>query len=166
MSSLKRSIQAAFRRFAPNRVVEPKGPATAYGHWELVLVALVRSESNRALLSRVAKENRWVIHFAPTIAEACEVLNERKAQIFLFEREATNTDWRGVIRRAVAAPHLVCAILISDVTDDYLWNEVVMWGGYDVLVTPLREKNVLRAIRLAWLYWTSASRNEAFSHRV
>jgi hypothetical protein len=55
----------------------------------------------------------------------------------------------------------VCAILISDVTDDNLWNEVVLWGGHEVLVTPLREENVLRAIRLAWLYWNSAMKNNA-----
>jgi len=66
---------------------------------------------------------------------------------------------RGVIRNVTAAPRLVCAILISDVTDDYLWNEVVRWGGHDVLVAPLREENVRRAIRLAWLYWNSVMKS-------
>ncbi len=165
MSSLKRSILAAFRRILPDWALKPKVPSQRSnllsGQSEITLVALVLGERDRALLSRLADEHRWVIHFARTSAEVWEVLNERKTQIFLFEREGPGTDWRGEIRKVVSASHLVCAILISDVTDDYLWNEVVMWGGHDVLVTPLREENVLRAIRLAWLYWTSAMKSNA-----
>jgi DNA-binding response OmpR family regulator len=133
---------------------------------ELTLVALVLDELDRALLSHLAAKNGWTIHFARTRGEAWEVLNESKAQIILCEREGSGKDWRDVIRMMVSAPHLVCAILISRATDNYLWNEVTMWGGHDVLATPLREENVVRAIRLAWLYWSSASRNEALSHSV
>lgn len=159
------SILAAFRRLLPEQKLKPKGssPQSSIPDDEskIVLVALVLRERNRALLSRLADEHGWVIHFARTSAEAWEILHARKAQIFLFEREAPGTDWRGVIREVVAGPRLVCAILISDVTDTYLWNEVTLWGGHDVLVTPLREENVLRAIRLAWLYWNSAMKNSA-----
>ena len=164
MSSLKR-ILAAFRRLLPDRALERKRHSyrreLLFSESEIALVALVLSDWNRALLARIAKDHRWVIHFARTSAEAWELLNERQAQIFLFERDAPGTDWRGVIRKVVSARRLVCAILISDVTDDYLWNEVVMWGGHDVLVTPLREENVLRAVRLARLYWNSAMKTNA-----
>ena len=161
----KLSILAAFRRLLPDRAPKPKGASQKSDmpndESRITLVALVLGERNRELLSRLAEEHRWVIHFARASTEAWEVLNACKAQIFLFEREAPGTDWRGVIREVVSGPHLVCAILISDVTDDYLWNEVVLWGGHDVLVTPLREENVLRTIRLAWLYWNSARKSKA-----
>ncbi len=161
----KFSILAAFRRLLPDRALKPKSPSQQSSMPEeelkITLVALVLGERNRALLSGLAEEHRWVLHFALTSAEAWEILKDRKAQIFLLEREALGTDWRGVIRKVVSGPRLVCAILISDVTDGYLWNEVVMWGGHDVLVTPLREENVLRAIRLAWLYWNSAMKSNA-----
>jgi len=45
--------------------------------------------------------------------------------------------------------------------DDYLWNEVVRRGGYDVLSKPLREEDLMRAIKLAWAYWNSAARRRA-----
>lgn len=161
----KFSILSAFRRLLPDRALKPKDPAQRRNmpddESKITIVALVLGEPNRALLSRLADEHGWVVHFARTSAEVWEILNTRKAQIFLFEREAPGTDWRGVIREVVSGPHLVCAILISDVTDTYLWNEVVMWGGHDVLVTPLREEKVLRAIRLAWLYWNSAMKSNA-----
>jgi hypothetical protein len=44
------------------------------------------------------------------------------------------------------------------VVDTYLWNEVVSKGGFDVLSKPLREDDVVRAVRLAWSYWNSATR--------
>jgi len=161
----KLSILAAFRRLLPDRALKPKSPSQQSSvpeeELKITLVALVLGERNRTLLSGLAEEHRWVIHFAGTSAEAWEILKERKAHIFLLEREAPGTDWRGVIRKVVSGPRLVCAILISDVTDGYLWNEVVMWGGHDVLVTPLREENVLRAIRLASLYWNSAMKSKA-----
>jgi len=47
-------------------------------------------------------------------------------------------------------------MLISRVADDNLWNEVVCNGGYDVLRKPLRQPDVLRAVKFAWSYWNSA----------
>jgi|KBSMisStaDraftv2_1062788.scaffolds.fasta_scaffold211517_3 hypothetical protein len=132
----------------------------------LTLVALVLDELDRALLSNLAAEHGWTIHFGRTREETWELVNSTKAQIVLCERPGVGMDWRDVIRNMVSAPHLVCAILISKAMDNYLWNEVTMWGGHDVLAAPLREEDVLRAIRLAWLYWNSASRNEALSHSV
>lgn len=46
-------------------------------------------------------------------------------------------------------------MLISPVADDYLWNEVVSNGGYDVLAKPLRQQDVLRAVKFAWSYLNS-----------
>jgi len=120
------------------------------------IIALAAGERDRELLSRLAVEQGWVLHFAATSGEAWDALNESKAPIVLCDRGLPDADWRGVIRKMVSAPHLVCAILISSVTDDYLWNEVISWGGHDLLATPLRQEDVLRAIRLAWSYWTSS----------
>jgi AmiR/NasT family two-component response regulator len=157
MSRVKRSIMAAFRA-----LLDPSEQRDIpFIKREITLVAQVLSERDRALLSRLADEHQWALHFARSSTEIWEVLNQRKAQIVLFEREAPDAHWRELIREVASGPRLVCAILISDVTDDNLWNEVVLWGGHEVLVTPLREENVLRAIRLAWLYWNSAMKNNA-----
>jgi hypothetical protein len=32
------------------------------------------------------------------------------------------------------------------VNDDYLWSDVLLQGGYDILIRPLREGAVLHAI--------------------
>jgi len=47
--------------------------------------------------------------------------------------------------------------LVSKVADEYLWNEIVRRGGYDILSKPLQEDEVVRAIKLARSYWSSTS---------
>ena len=74
----------------------------------------------------------------------------------LCDRELPAAEWRDVIQRMVSSGHQAYAILVSKVADDYLWNEVIRRGGHDLLTTPLREEEVLRAIRLAWFYWSNS----------
>jgi DNA-binding response OmpR family regulator len=120
------------------------------------IILLSAGERDRELLSRLAVNQGWVLRFAATCDEAWDALLETKAPIVLCDRESPDADWRAVIRKMASAPHLVCPILISNVTDRYLWNEVISWGGHDCLAKPLREEDVLRAIRLAWSYWSSS----------
>ena len=56
-------------------------------------------------------------------------------------------------------------LLISRVTDEYLWNEVVSNGGYDVLRKPLSESDVQRQVRLAWSYWSGMRQGPAVSKK-
>ena len=49
-------------------------------------------------------------------------------------------------------------MLVSKVIDDYLWSELVTYGGYEVVRKPLREDEVSRAVRMAWSYWSSAAK--------
>lgn len=49
-----------------------------------------------------------------------------------------------------ASPHASprsCILLVSPVSDDYLWRDVLQQGGYDVLLRPLREECALRAVQ-------------------
>jgi hypothetical protein len=55
----------------------------------------------------------------------------------------------------------MCIMLVSKVIDDYLWNELVSNGGYEVLRKPLREEEVSRAVKMAWTYWSSAMKRAA-----
>jgi DNA-binding NtrC family response regulator len=122
---------------------------------QIKIVALVSSEHDRGLLSRLATEHHWTLRLADTSEEAWEALNESKAPIVLCDRELSAADWRDVVHRMGSSNHGTYPILVSRVADDYLWKEVIRLGGHDLLATPLREEDVLRAIRLAWSYWNT-----------
>jgi DNA-binding NtrC family response regulator len=102
------------------------------------------------------------VHLAGTCGEAWGLLKQQNAPIVLCDRDFPGTEWRDVIQMMSSGPDLVYSILVSNVADDYLWNEVIRHGGYDVLSSPFREEELLRAMRLAWSYLSSSARSPAW----
>jgi len=98
------------------------------------------------------------VFFAETCNEARAAVDRLRAPVILCDRDLPGEDWREVVEILARPPQRTCIILISKVVDDYLWNEAVKRGGHDVLPKPLREEDVVRAVRLAWSYWNSARR--------
>lgn len=122
------------------------------------LVALVESDADRQLISRVQSAHNWNVHFALGLGDAWEALNGRSTPILLCQRDYTGTNWRDVIRTASRTIKPSYTVLASRVVDDYLWNELIRWGGHDLVTQPLRAEDLLRAVRLANTYWASLAR--------
>ncbi|HXJ38872.1 MAG TPA: hypothetical protein VNH18_06310 [Bryobacteraceae bacterium] len=123
----------------------------------VVIVALINNQQDQQTLTEIAADYGWSLHFAQTSREALTLLNRYEAPIVLCDRDATSSDWQEAIQTMAASQHLVYPILVSRVADDYLWNEVMRSGGFDLLAKPLRGEEVLRTIRMAWSYWNWSS---------
>ncbi len=80
-----------------------------------------------------------------------------KAPVILCDRDLPGADWREAVQVLATSSRGACVILLSSVLDDYLRDEVGRKGGHDVLSKPLREDDVVRAVKLAWTYWNSTS---------
>jgi DNA-binding NtrC family response regulator len=122
-------------------------------------------EQDRSLITKVCEGNQWDVFFANTCDEARQMAEKIKPQIILLDRDMADGDWRHALSAFSSASSGACTILISRVADDYLWNEVVCNGGYDVLAKPLREQDVLRAVRLAWFYWNNIRQDGAIPRK-
>ena len=48
-----------------------------------------------------------------------------------------------------------CVVLVSPVNDEYLWQEVIQYGGFDVITKPFQSDQIRRHIDHAWLFWKS-----------
>jgi|SRR5580692_7134838 DNA-binding NtrC family response regulator len=135
--------------------------ARTSGNAATPVVALIRGARDRDLLESIAARDGLEIHFADTCDEAWNAANRLKSPVVLCDREVPGIEWPDAVRMlAAAAPH-PCVILASPVADDYLWKEIVVRGGYDVLATPLRDADAARAIKLAVSYWKNTSRGDA-----
>ena len=128
----------------------------------ITVLGLVTSDKDRRLLTEICSRNRWRLLFTDTCEDARIALHQLKAPVILCDRDLPGRGWRETVEDLASSPHRACIILISGVVDPYLWNEVVRTGGYDVLTKPLREDDVVRAVRWAWSYWNSATRTAAF----
>ena len=136
-------------------------PASRSSMGPLAIIGLVASDEDRRLLAGICNRNRWHLLFADTCEEARTALDQLKAPVILCDRDLPGKGWRETVEDLASSPHRACIILVSGVVDTYLWDEVVRTGGYDVLSKPLREDDVVRAVRLAWSYWNSATRTAA-----
>jgi CheY-like chemotaxis protein len=127
----------------------------------ITVIGLIASEEDRRRLTGICSRNGWNLLFVDTSEEARIALHNLKVPVILCDRDLPGKGWRETVEDLASSPHRACIILVSGVVDTYLWNEVVRTGGFDVLSKPLREDDVVRAVRLAWSYWNSATRTVA-----
>ena len=116
------------------------------------IVALIVGEQDRGVLASVSKQEPFDVHFAESCEEAFTLANQWNAAVIFFDRDWPGTDWRAAVESLAASSHHACVILMSGVADDYLWQELIRRGGYDVLPKPLRNDTVSRVIKLALSY--------------
>jgi DNA-binding NtrC family response regulator len=120
------------------------------------IVVLAAGEQDRTILANVATHQPFQFHFAQSCEDASNLARQLRARVILFDRNWPGTDWRTAVESLATAPHATCVILMSGVADDYLWQELIRRGGYDVLAKPIRADNVERVIKLALSYLNSA----------
>jgi DNA-binding NtrC family response regulator len=118
------------------------------------IVALM-VEQDRGVLTNISRQELLDVHFAESCEEASALANQLSAPVILFDRNWPGTDWRTAVEKLAASSHHACVILMSGVADDYLWQELIRRGGYDVLPKPLRNDSVSRVIKLALSYLNS-----------
>ena len=149
----RKRLPVSFRR-AANSEIPPLNS-------DIAIVGLVIGEQDRRLLAGLGSRNQWSVTFADNFETAQALSIQFRAAAILCDRDVPGREWREVVEALSHSRHRPCVLLVSSVVDDYLWNEVVRRGGYDVLSKPLREEDLMRAIKLAWAYWNSAARRRA-----
>ena len=120
----------------------------------MTVVAMTASGSDAGLLREIMESTGWEFRIADGIEDAAAFLGTRAASIVLFDRDLPGVDWRQAVRRLANGQCRV--ILASFVADDYLWEEVIHCGGYDVIAKPFREDEVIHMIQFAWAALTKS----------
>lgn len=120
------------------------------------VIALISADHDRRVLSGLAGKESWDVRFAESSDEASAMASRLSAPVVLFDRDWPATPWKSVMETLRSSPQKPCVILLSGVVDEYLWQEVIRRGGYDVLAKPLRAEQVIRVVKLALSYFNSA----------
>lgn len=126
--------------------------------FRLTVVALVANEQDRHVLTNAFDKEAMDVHFAESCEEACSVVNQLTAPVVLLDRDWPGTEWKVALERLGSAPHHACVILLSGVSDAYLWQELTRRGGYEVVSKPLQADKIARVVKLALSYWNSTPR--------
>jgi len=151
LTDAPKKVRADHQRLSPSansnaRAVTPR----------ITIVALVVSDHDREVLTFLSNREPVDIHFAESHVDAWEAMNRLNSPVVLYDRDWPNAEWRTTVQALASSPHRSCVILASRVADDYLWQELIRCGGYDLLAKPFRAEDVARALKLALSYWKSA----------
>ena len=96
-------------------------------------------------------DSPWELTAVPQIEDAAAALRAASAPILLFDRDAA-ASWQDTVKRFVKSRRNTCVVLLSNVADQYLWDEVVQQGGFDLLPRPFRKEQVLSTLVFAYAH--------------
>ena len=108
-----------------------------------------RQQDDRRDLEVILRGSPWKLIAAGGRAEAEGILQQLDVPIVLCDRDLSGEPWQNTVRALVASRSGACVILVSNVTDQYLWDEVVKRGGFDVLTRPFESQAVLSMLNFA-----------------
>jgi AmiR/NasT family two-component response regulator len=111
----------------------------------MTVLAILSSEAERTLMREIATRHGWHLTLA-------EEFIRSEAGVILYDRDSPGPGWRRALQSISSACPASVILLISSVTDEYLWREVVHLGGYDVLTRPLDASAVVHKVNLAWAF--------------
>jgi len=108
---------------------------------------------DEAALEQILSGSHWRLRKARTIAET--ELSQRcaPAAVILCEETLPDGDWRMLLEKICREPLPPRLIVLSPSADGRLESEVLHMGGYDVLRKPFHRREVVHAVKSAWLSW-------------
>ncbi len=119
---------------------------------KIPLILVTSRAEDVAELNELFHDTPWELAQATELKDACAVLKAASVPILLFDRDAPGPDWKTAIKRLIQARKNACVILISGVADQYLWEEVIHNGGFDLLTRPFRREQLLSALIFAYAH--------------
>ena len=102
-------------------------------------------------LSGLFRRSGWTIARARTCREGVSFLKNNRAAVALCEESLPDGFWHETAVALSSMPDAPALIVVSN--DSSLVHEVLALGGFDVLVRPLREADVVWTIASAWHAW-------------
>ncbi|HWQ54490.1 MAG TPA: hypothetical protein VN442_12470 [Bryobacteraceae bacterium] len=102
-------------------------------------------------LSGLFQQPGWTIADTRSCATGTEFLRNRRAAVAVCEEVLPDGSWHDVSAALNSVPDAPALIVVGN--DQAVVQEVLSFGGFDALVRPLRESDVVWAIASAWDSW-------------
>jgi FixJ family two-component response regulator len=104
-------------------------------------------------LQALFQGTQWTPIRAGNWSDMFKLVRQVDAPVVLCDRDLPGLEWQKGIPRLVSASSTPCLILLSDVSDPYLWDELVQHGGFDLLTRPFQREGVLAMLDFAYTHW-------------
>jgi PleD family two-component response regulator len=114
------------------------------------VLVLCSHASDRVRLREIFRRHGVRLCEAVTWKDGTEVLARYRPQVVICEAFLPDADWKRVLGQISLLKDAPRLIVLSSHADESLWSEVLNSGGYDLLIKPLVEDEVVRVVGLAW----------------
>jgi FixJ family two-component response regulator len=94
----------------------------------------------------------WELIDVSDLEGAAVALKTTAVPILLFDRDTAGSCWQTTMKGLIRKRRGTCVILLSNVTDQYLWDEMVQQGGFDLLTRPFKKEQVLSTLVFAYAH--------------
>ncbi len=102
-------------------------------------------------LSGLFQKSGWAIARARTCEAGISFLRDNRAAVAVCEESLPDGFWHDAAVALNSIPDAAALVVVGD--DQSLVHEVLALGGFDALVRPLREADVVWTIASAWHAW-------------
>lgn len=119
------------------------------------MLAIMKSFQDQAALANFARSNGWDLTMLNALPETSALSAKPNTAVIILDRDLTENDWRSAVHSLAQHRPAPCIILASSVLDDYLFDEIVRQGGFDIVAKPIRPDELRRIGGLALTFWKS-----------
>ena len=119
---------------------------------KIPLLILTSREEDLGELNELLVDSAWELARVPQLEDAAAALKSTAVPVLIFDRDAAGAAWKETVKRLVKSRRHACIVLLSNVSDQYLWDEVVQQGGFDLLTRPFRREQVLSTLLFAYAH--------------
>jgi len=128
------------------------GTGPEEGSPDVSVLSISRSGPDKELLHQALAGTHWRIVTARDCHEGLRILLTRRIPVVLYDRDLPGLPWCQNLK-LLSSLSPACVILVSRVSDSYLWDEVIQQGGFDVLAKPFRREELIRTLNFALKHW-------------
>ncbi len=148
-SIMSKAISAVRNWFRPSPMGRDHAPALMP-----VLLASGRDDDYQTLKAFL-HDTKWSVVQALSSDELSSFCECTVNPVVLVDRHFQGSDWQSTVASIRDPASSRCVILLSDVSDPYLWNGLVHQGGFDILTRPFERREVLRILAFAQRHRTA-----------
>ena len=143
MAAMNVAIEPAFKRDLEserfNLTLEP--PAQ--------ILSVSAFSSDHEIINHVVDSSPWRLTAVDSKLEASQELRHTRFTVVFCESSLSDGTWKDMLDIVSGLEEPPLLVVTSRLADEYLWAEVLNFGGYDVLAKPLIEDEVRRVLTLA-----------------
>jgi DNA-binding NtrC family response regulator len=119
---------------------------------KIPLLMITSRDEDLGELTALLQTTLWDVNRLTHLEDADAALKAASVPILLIDREAAGACWQTALKRLVGMRRSASVILLSNVSDAYLWDEVVKQGGFDLLTRPFKKDKVLSMFLFAYAH--------------